>query len=264
MSGPSRGAEFAAGVRYLVRGLGMIARRPKLFGLGLIPPAVTSTLLITLIVVLAFQLDTITLALSGWAPAGFVDVIRFAIGALVLIVAVLLAVIIFSGLTLLIGSPIYEKISESVEAECGGVRGGIVEESLGASAARSIGQSLTLVIISVGLAVPVFVLGLIPAVGGIIGAIASALVGGTMITLELIGGPFDRRGRRGLGEKHRAISALRARSLGFGIPVFLLFSLPLVAVIAFPAATAGGTLLARHLAGEPDAPAPGPAQPSRG
>ena len=166
----------------------------------------------------------------------------------------LLAVIIFSGLTLLLGAPIYEKISEAVEAEQGGVGGGVVEESLGASVLRSIRQSLTLVVISVLLAIPLFLVGLIPGVGGVIGAVLSALVGGTMIAMELIGGPFDRRGRRGLAEKYRALSTHRARSLGFGIPVFLLFSLPLVAVVAFPAATAGGTLLARHLAGEPDDP----------
>lgn len=254
MAGPSRAADFATGAGFLVRGLGLVARRPKLFALGLIPPAVTSALLITGIVVFAFRLDAITAALSGWAPPDWAGVIRFALGALLLIIAILIAVIIFSGLTLLLGAPIYEKISEAVEAEQGGVGGGVVEESLGHSIVRSIRQSLTLVVISLLLAIPLFLVGLIPGVGGVIGAVLSALVGGTMIAMELIGGPFDRRGRRGLGEKYRALSSHRARSLGFGIPVFLLFSLPLVAVVAFPAATAGGTLLARHLAGEPDDP----------
>ncbi len=68
-----------------------------------------------------------------------------------------------------------------------------------------------------------------------------------MITTELIGSAFERRGQLTLAQRRTAMRRHRLRCLGFGVPCFLLLSIPLVAVLVFPAATAGGTLLARSL-----------------
>jgi CysZ protein len=43
----------------------------------------------------------------------------------------------------------------------------------------------------------------------------------------------------------------RCRVLGFTVPTFLLLAIPFAGVVVFPVATAGGTLLARQLLGEP-------------
>jgi CysZ protein len=43
----------------------------------------------------------------------------------------------------------------------------------------------------------------------------------------------------------------RVRVLGFGVPTFLLLAIPFAGAVIFPIATAGGTLLARQLLGEP-------------
>jgi CysZ protein len=59
------------------------------------------------------------------------------------------------------------------------------------------------------------------------------------------------RGRR------QILARRRWRSLGLGVPCFLLLSIPFVAVVVFPVATAAGTLLARQLLDEPtDLPDP--------
>lgn len=237
------------GLRHLGSGISFVMRAPKLAVLGMIPPLIVSVLLMVALVSLGFGLAPITATLTSWVPDSWQGLLQVVLGVVIMLVAVVLAVIVFSSLALIIGAPIYEKISEAAEAACGGVTD-LHDEKLSASVARSIVQSIALLGLSLLLAIPVFLLGLVPAVGGLLGAIAGALVGGTMITIELIGGPFDRRGRRRLGEKFGAGRGRRARLLGFGIPVFLLFSVPLVAVVLFPAATAGGTFLARELAGE--------------
>lgn len=238
------------GVRHLGAGIGFVVRAPRLALLGMVPPLVVSVLLIAALVSVGLGLSSITDALTGWAPDGWQGLLQVVVGVVVMLVAIVLAVIVFSSLTLIIGAPIYEKISEAAEAACGGVSD-LHEEKLSAAVVRSIVQSIALLGLSLLLAVPVFLLGLVPAVGGLLGAVAGALVGGTMITVELIGGPYDRRGLRSLGAKFAAGRGRRARLLGFGVPVFLLFSVPFVAVVLFPAATAGGTFLARELAGEP-------------
>lgn len=240
------------GLRHLGAGFSFMARNPGLAVLGMVPPLIVSLLLLGALVGLGLSLGAITDALTGWLTGDLRTVLQWVFGAVVMLVGIILAVIVFSSLTLLIGAPVYEKISLMADRERGGVPGE-QPETLLAGVGRSIVQSLALLGISLLLAVPIFLLGLIPAVGGVISAVVGAVVGGTMISLELIGGPFDRRGRRRLGEKFGAGRGRRAEVLGFGIPVFLLFSVPLVQVVLFPAATVGGTLLARSLLGEPNA-----------
>lgn len=240
------------GLGHLGAGFSFMVRNPALALLGMVPPLIVSVLLIGALVGLGFGVPAITEALTGWLSGDLRVVLQWVFGAIVMLVGIILAVIVFSSLTLLVGTPVYEKISLMAERERGGVPGE-QSETLLAGAGRSIVQSLALLGISLLLAIPIFLVGLVPAVGGLVSAVLGALVGGTMITLELIGGPFDRRGRRRLGDKFGAGRGRRAEVLGFGIPVFLLFSIPLVQVVLFPAATVGGTLLARSLLGEPTA-----------
>ena len=94
--------------------------------------------------------------------------------------------------------------------------------------------------------------GLIPAVGGVAAALGSALFGGWLIALEMVGAAADRRGLRTLGDRHRLLLRNRWLAWGFGIPTFLALSVPLLAVVVFPMATAGGTLLARRLLDLPE------------
>lgn len=77
-------------------------------------------------------------------------------------------------------------------------------------------------------------------VGGVFGAV----VGGWLLALELTGTPFDARGLR-LRDRRRALGRIRARTLGFGIATWVLFLVPLGAVVAMPAAVGGATLLMR-------------------
>jgi CysZ protein len=72
-----------------------------------------------------------------------------------------------------------------------------------------------------------------------------------MLSIELVGSAFERRGMLRLVERRAAMQRHRLRVLGFAVPTFLLLAIPFAGVVVFPVATAGGTLLARQLLGEP-------------
>ncbi|MGH3339782.1 MAG: EI24 domain-containing protein, partial [Propionibacteriaceae bacterium] len=63
--------ELAIGAGLLTRGMGLIIRRPRLFLLGAIPPAITSLIFTGLLIALITQLepavDWLTLFTEGWA-----------------------------------------------------------------------------------------------------------------------------------------------------------------------------------------------------
>ena len=162
---------------------------------------------------------------------------------------VLIMVISFTVLTLAIGSPIYDKLSESVEREFGPVPE--LEEPVAAGAARSVRQSSAMIGTAALVGVPLFAVGFIPVVGQTVVPVVSAAFGGWMLGLELIGPAFERRNRLTLAERRAAMRKHRARVLGFAVPTFFLLAIPLAGVVVFPIATAAGTLLARQLLDEP-------------
>ena len=82
-------------------------------------------------------------------------------------------------------------------------------------------------------------------------SVLSAIFGGWMLGIELVGAPFERRGLLRLSDRRAAMRVRRLRVLGFAVPTFLLLAIPFAGVVVFPVATAGGTILARQLLGEP-------------
>jgi len=161
---------------------------------------------------------------------------------------VLLMVIAFTTLTLALGSPLYDKISEAVEREFGDVP--VLDEPVSRGVLRALRQALALIAISAPVSALLFLAGFIPAVGQTVVPVVSAMFGGWMLTIELVGAPFERRGRLRLSERRSAMRRGRFRVLGFAVPTFLLMAVPFASVAVFPIATAGGTLLARQLLGE--------------
>jgi CysZ protein len=98
--------------------------------------------------------------------------------------------------------------------------------------------------------VPVLLVGLVPVVGQVVAPVAGAAIGGWFLALELVGGPFARRGLW-LAERRAALRAHRPLAIGFGVAVFVCFLIPLGAVVFMPAAVAGATLLTRRVLDAP-------------
>jgi CysZ protein len=245
-------SEIMAGVNLLPRGLSFIVRRPRLFLLGAIPPLITSVIFVGVLVLLFTQLGWLADALTPFAVTWDAGAARIMRGLIALTLAggvILLMVISFTALTLALGSPLYDKISESVERDLGQVP--ILEEPTAGGILRNLRQSIALIAIAAVVAPVLFLAGFVPALGQTVVPVISATFGGWMLAVELIGSTFERRGLLRLADRRSAMQAKRFRVLGFAVPTFLLLAIPFAGVVVFPIATAAGTLLARQLLGQP-------------
>ena len=244
--------QFLTGMSLLGRGVGLCLRRPRLLGLGLVPALIAGALYVALLVALVLFVDDLAARVTWFADdwsTGVRDAVRVVAGAGVVGLAGLLGVLTFTAVTLLIGDPFYEKISELVEGGFGGVPDA-VEMVWWRSLRRSLVDSVRLIGLSVLIGVPLFVAGFVPVVGQTVVPVLAATVAGWILAVELTGVPFQRRGRR-LADRRRVLRGHRPMALGFGVAVFLCFLVPLGAVLLMPAAVAGGTLLSRRALGLP-------------
>jgi CysZ protein len=251
------GRDFFTGVGFLLRGIGMYARSPRLMLLGLIPALLSGVLLVGAFVALVYFVDDLVRWMTPFADnwsSGIREPFRDV--AMVAIAAgwFLLSILVFAALTLLIGQPFYEAISKRVEDQLGGVPNE-VNVSFWRTLPRTIVDSVRLLAVSIFFGALIFVVGFIPVVGQVGAPILGAMLGGWTLALELSGVPFERRGLR-LRERRRMMRSRRFMALGFGVATFVCFLVPVVgAVLVMPAAVAGATLLSRRLFGLPDAAA---------
>lgn len=244
-------SELAAGASLLPKGFGLVISRRRLFLLGGLPPLFTSIVFLTVLIVLISNLGQLVTAISGTFAGGWaswaVVLVQVALGIVLVGGSVLIMVLLFTSVTLLIGSPAYDKIAEMAEESLGDApaepEGGSVISSVG----RSIGQSLVLILISLLGSLGFALLGLTPVLGQVLVPVLSACFGGWLLGLELLGTPFERRGLPRIADRRAAMGRRRARTLGFVIPCFLLLAIPFVSVLIFPAAVAGAVLLTREL-----------------
>ncbi|MGI3781726.1 MAG: EI24 domain-containing protein [Janthinobacterium lividum] len=250
---PSPPGDAVGGLGLLGRGLSILVRRPRLFWLGALPPLVTSVVFAVALVVLVDHLTALTTALTPFAAGWSADLAltaRVVVGTLLVAGIVLIMVLVFSTLTLAIGAPVYDAISEAVDRTFPGAPPAL-EEPVRSGVARAVRQSVGLVLVAAAGAVVLFGFGFVPVVGQVVAPVGGALFGGWMLVTELVGSPLERRGVLTLRSRRQLLARRRWRSLGLGVPCFLLLSVPFVAVVVFPVATAAGTLLARQLLEEP-------------
>ncbi|MFI5926021.1 EI24 domain-containing protein [Micromonospora sp. NPDC051543] len=242
---------FLLGVRLLLRGLGLYVRSPKLMLLGIVPALISGVLFVAAYATLVYFVDDLAALVTpfadDWSSTGR-SLVRVIAGLAFLGIGGLLAVISFTAVTLVIGDPFYEKISEKVEERLGGTSDA-VDVPFWSSLRRSTADSVRLVALTALVGIPLFIAGFIPVVGQTVVPVIGAAVGGWFLAVELVGAPFYRRGMR-LPQRRTILKADRPTALGFGVAVFLCFLIPLGAVLVMPAAVAGATLLARRSLGQ--------------
>ena len=175
--------EFFTGAGLLLRGLGVVLRKPGLFGLGVLPALISALVyaaaLTALIIYVGDLAAWVTWFADGWST-GWRDALRVFAGLGILGVAGLLTVLTFTAVTLLIGDPFYEKISEEVEDVYGGVPDA-VPTVWWLSLRRNIADSLRLIGLSILLGIPLLLLGFIPVVGQVLGIVIGGAVGGWLL-----------------------------------------------------------------------------------
>jgi CysZ protein len=243
--------EFFTGVGLLGQGLRVWLTAPRLMLLGVVPALIVGALFLVGIIALGLNLDGIATAVTPFADAWGEPLrtgIRVIAGLAFLAVAVLVVIYTFTTVTLIVGDPFYEKIWRHVESRFGAVPQA-PPRGFWRGVGRDVGTGLRMLIPTIFAGLALFVLGFIPLVGTILAATLGAFVGGWFLAVELAGLGFDARGLS-LRERRQTLCARRAMTLGFGVATYLLFLLPLGAVLVMPAAVAGATLLTRRALGE--------------
>ncbi|GAA2081745.1 EI24 domain-containing protein [Streptomyces albiaxialis] len=222
------------------------------FGFGLLPALVTLVLYVAALTTLGFWSDD----LAEWATP-FADdwgspwqgVLRTVFAVLLWLAVAALAVITFAAVTLLVGEPFYEKLSEQVEADAGGLPTGGPDHPLWRELWISLCDSLYVLGRTLLWTVPLFFLGFVPFIGQSVIPVIAICVTGFFLTLELASVAMQRRGID-VRQRLRMLRQRKALALGFGAPLALLFLVPFVAVLLMPGAVAGAALLVRDLTGE--------------
>ncbi len=238
---------FLGGVGCLGRGFGMWLTSPRLMLLGTIPALLVAVIYAALLVFFFANLAPIASWLTpfadGWDEP-FGTIARILAGLALTAVVLLAVVYTYTATTLALGDPFYERIWASVEQRLGNAPDDL-EEHWWQSAARSIGTAVRLIALAVLVSFTLFVAGFVPVIGQTLVPAIGVAFGGWFLTVELTGFAFDARGLN-LRERRRMLATSRARTFGFGIATYLLFLIPLGAVVAMPAAVAGATLLSRQ------------------
>ncbi|GHJ98658.1 membrane protein [Streptomyces sp. Y2F8-2] len=248
--------DLGAGLGYLLKGQRWVARHGKQYGFGILPGLIALVLYAAALVALALWGDDLvtwaTPFADGWPDPwlglfrGFLTVVLFAL-------ALLLAVLTFTAVTLLIGQPFYENLSEKVDRDVS--PDGTAPESdlpLHREMWISARDSLRVLVRAALWGVLLFALGFLPFVGQTAVPVIGFFVTGFFLTEELTAVALQRRSV----ELRDRLTLLRSRKLlvwGFGTPLGLAFLVPFVAVFLMPGAVAGATLLARDLLGEENA-----------
>ncbi|MFK0295907.1 EI24 domain-containing protein [Streptomyces sp. NPDC090442] len=240
--------DLVAGVRYLGRGVRWAARNGRWWGFGLIPALIA-------LVLYAGALFTLTLEsgdLAAWATP-FADgwgspwqgLLRGLFVALLLAGGLALSVLTFTAVTLLIGDPFYESLSERVEEGAGGCPPG-PDRPLWRELGIALRDMAHVLLRAAAFGVLFFALGFLPVVGQTVVPVVGTCVTGFFLTVELTTVAMQ---RRDIPVRAR-LRLLRGRwglAVGFGAPLVLLFLIPLAAVVLTPGAVAGATLLVRDL-----------------
>jgi len=240
---------FMDGVRLAGRGWDWWRRRTGLMLLGLLPAVVVAVVLLVAVILLIWQLgsigDWLTPFADDWSP-GWERAAELTAQAVVLAGVLVLIVVTFTGLTLAVGEPIYDRIWQAVERD---TTGQVPSGSVGFWRGAVDGLGLILRGIVVGALTAL--LGVIPVVGTVLGWVAGLVCTGWLLAAELTSRALLARGidRR---ERARLIRAHRGQALGFGVATQLCFLVPGGAVATMPAAVVGSTLLAQSMvAGRP-------------
>lgn len=239
---------FLDGIGAFLLGVRWLAGRPRWWLFGLLPALLTAVLYAVALVVLGFWVDDLAAVLTpfadGWSGAwrgvlrAFLAVMLFAAGAM-------LAVVTFTAVALLLGDPFYQRLSEEIDRDLGGLPR-LPDEPLLRSLLRSAADSLVTLGYLLALTIPLFLLGFVPVLGQTVVPVLSALVAGFFLTVELTVSAMERRGLR-RRERFAVLRAHLAPALGYGLTGFLIFLIPLGAVLAMPAAVCGAVVLVRRL-----------------
>ncbi|MFF0491978.1 EI24 domain-containing protein [Nocardia sp. NPDC004068] len=243
--------DFGRGFRYLLTGQRWILGHGRQYGFGLLPGLITLVLyLAALIALIRYGYDIAT-AVTGFADHwSGAEPLRVLVTALLIALALLLAVLSFTAVTLLIGQPFYEALSERVDrAAAPNGRAPQSNRPLWQELWISARDSLRILLRATLWTLLLFALGFLPLLGQTVIPVLAIFVTGFFLTEQLTAMALQRRSIE-LRERLKLLRSRRMLVWGFGAPLAAVFLIPLIAVFLMPGAVAGATLLVRDLVGE--------------
>ncbi|MFJ4789651.1 EI24 domain-containing protein [Streptomyces sp. NPDC088794] len=245
--------DLGAGFTYLLKGHQWAARHGRQYGFGLLPGLITLVLYLAALIALAlWGEDFVTWATpfaDDWSSP-WLGLFRGFLTAVLFALALLLSVLTFTAMTLLIGQPFYENLSEKVDRDLS--PDGTAPESglpLWRELWISARDSLRILVRAAVWGILLFGLGFLPFVGQTAIPVIGFFVTGFFLTEELTAVALQRRGV----DLRARLTLLRSRKTlvwGFGTPLAVAFLVPFVAVFLMPGAVAGATMMARDLLDE--------------
>ncbi|MGW0762330.1 EI24 domain-containing protein [Streptomyces sp. NPDC002814] len=245
--------DLGVGFNYLLKGQRWVARHGKQYGFGLVPGLITLVLYAAALVSLALWGEDFVAWATPFADdwsSPWLGLFRGFLTAVLFALSLLLAVLTFTAVTLLIGQPFYENLSEKVDRDVS--PDGTAPES-GLPLWRELWisgrDSLRVLIRALLWGILLFACGFIPVAGQTVVPVIGFFVTGFFLTEELTSVALQRRNVV-LRDRLTLLRSRKTLVWGFGTPLALAFVIPFVAVFLMPGAVAGATLMARDLAGE--------------
>ncbi|GAA2986211.1 EI24 domain-containing protein [Streptomyces fulvorobeus] len=245
-------SDLGAGFGYLMKGQRWAFGHGRWLAFGLLPGLITLVVYAGALIGLGHGADDFV----GWATpfaddwsSPWLGLLRNTLVVLVYVLGLFLAVITFTAVTLLVGQPFYESLSEEVDRSEGGEVPGSglpLWRELWISARDSVRVLLRVALYGVLL----FALGFVPVIGQTVVPALGFCLSGYFLAQELTSVALQRRGMV-LADRLTLLRGRRLLVLGFGVPLTLSFLVPFVAVFLMPGAVAGATLLVRDLVGAP-------------
>lgn len=231
------------GLTYPLRAVRMLAAYPGL------RPYVMFPILINLVLGVSLyagglwwgfnRIDALMAYLPAWAQ--FVSYLIRVVLVLLLFGVMGLVLLQFGGI---LGSPFYGKLSEELEALKTGQQAAATPFSFSLIVYdlwRAIAFELKKLLLAAGVGIGLFVCGWVPGLGTLIASIGGVVLLVTLVCLDFLDPPLERRRlrfRQKLGIIRRTLPA----SASFGLLCLGLVSIPLVNLLAIPLCITAGTL----------------------
>lgn len=159
---------------------------------------------------------------------------------LLTLILLVLTGFIFLQFGVLLGSPWYGKLSEELEK----IRTGqfvLIEVGIAQDIGRAVLYELKKLALSLGIGIPLLVMGLIPGLGTLPATIGGLMLGATLVCLDFLDSPLERRRLR-FRDKLTILRRSLPASASFAFVCLGLVSLPLVNLLAIPLCVTAGTL----------------------
>ena len=235
------------------RGLGFLARYPRLLPLVVIPVLINAVLLGLLFYFSLHYYNRWLDAVLPQSDAWYWAVVSWILPILMILLLALLVVFLFTPLAMIVASPFYDALSARTEQiVTGREEAPFSLAALLKEMARTVVEEIKKIILLAAAMLAVLILSLIPVIGWLAGPVLSFVVAAMWWGLSVLDYPMARHGYR-LGQKLALIKSHKTATFGFGLWVLVCLAVPLLQLVVIPVSVAGATLLFLEWTGEKSA-----------